>query len=186
MPRKSKRQRWTASELAHLRSYVLSKSAPLRLSLYQNLVEGSIKHKKSPRFFIEMSHLVARTPNQCKSKFQKMERDIYTAFLGVPARHYDLYARLRQLNSRIKTAHDKKTAPKPQRRALRKTGLLARALQRLGDSGEKTCDSQLEQAGRFDRQIEQLESELGAMRKTVSGLLASGQLEAKFKDPGRF
>ena len=126
MVRKSKRQRWKPQELAEFRKFILGKRDDLKLAFYLNLIEGHITHKKSPKFFIEMSQGIRRSANQCKSKFQKMEKKIYLEILGIPPEHYLLYFAQRRVISDLKQIHDYKgkLTQKPKLRSLRRGGTL--------------------------------------------------------------
>jgi hypothetical protein len=46
-----------------------------------------------------MSESVGRSPSQCKSKFQKFEKEIYTEYLDIPVDHYQVYACIRSRNN---------------------------------------------------------------------------------------
>jgi hypothetical protein len=141
MARKSKRQRWNEKELNELRKYILLKGDELKLAFYQNIIEGKIIYKKCSKFFIEMSKKIKRSSNQCKSKFQKMEREIYLEILQVPEEYYLLYQCQRKLNSKIKNILDsrKKLNKKPKHRSLRKIKFEGIG---KGKSEEKTRENQ--------------------------------------------
>lgn len=185
MGRKSKRQRWTAGELEKLKKYILSKSSQLRLYFYQNIIEGEIKFKKCSRFFIEMSELMKRTANQCKSKFQKMEKSIYTDLMGVSAEHYRLYQRIRRLNSELKVAEDKRFIPKPKHRMLRKIRHKS-SQHALSDDAEQAEEKRRrEHERKAQLRIDHLERELADLRRQVFASLVAGELEMQFEDGGR-
>lgn len=95
MQKSTYRKSWTKGEIQQLESYVKKKSEILRQNFYKNILINKMKHRRSPRFFIQMSQSVGRSASQCKSKFQKFERVIYTEFLDLPSDHYQVYSSIR-------------------------------------------------------------------------------------------
>lgn len=106
MSKKSSRKRWTELELTNLREYIQLKSAILLKNFYQNLVEGRIKFRKPSRFFSEMAAFLKMSSAQCKSKFQKYEKHIYTNYLQLPEKSYLVLEHIRkQKNQKIRTSN---------------------------------------------------------------------------------
>lgn len=98
MPRKSKRKRWSLQEVSDLKKYIQSKSDLLINNFYENVLEGKMKVRKPPGFFIQMAETLNMKPKQCKSKFQKFEREIYTNYLSLPEAEYQVFLHLRKKN----------------------------------------------------------------------------------------
>lgn len=98
MPRKSKRKRWSLQEVMNLKKYIRTKSELLINNFYENVVEGKMKVRKPPGFFIQMAETLKMKPKQCKSKFQKFEREIYTNYLNLPEGEYQVFLHLRKKN----------------------------------------------------------------------------------------
>jgi len=94
------RMRWRAWEEDRLKSFLLSRKKNLIVNLYKNILAGELRYRREDRFFIDMSEMVGRTPEQCKSKMQKFEKNAYTEFLKVPESHYDMFQWLRKKRSR--------------------------------------------------------------------------------------
>jgi hypothetical protein len=92
--------RWRAWEEDRLRSFLLSRKKNLIVNLYKNILAGELRYRREDRFFIDMSQIVGRTPEQCKSKMQKFEKNAYTEFLKVPESHYDMFQWLRKKRSK--------------------------------------------------------------------------------------
>ena len=92
----SSRKRWSPRELDLLESYIKEKTDCLKNNIYQNILIGKLQYRKNPRFFIKMSQTIGRSPEQCKSKFQKYEEKIYLIHLGVPKKHYEVFLHLRE------------------------------------------------------------------------------------------
>ena len=92
--------RWKTWEEDRLKSFLLSRKKNLIINLYKNILAGELRYRREDRFFIDMSEIVGRTPEQCKSKMQKYEKNAYTEFLKVPESHYDMFQWLRKKRSR--------------------------------------------------------------------------------------
>lgn len=102
MNEKCNRKRWTLNEVEKLKTYIKKQSELLLSNFYENIIEGKMKIRKPPGFFIEMASFLKMTPKQCKSKFQKSEKEIYTNYLGVPSDYYEVFTCLRLKNFFIK------------------------------------------------------------------------------------
>ena len=98
MPKKSLRKRWTEKGVFELKNYIKSKSDLLVSNFYENIIEGRMKVRKPPGFFIEMAQALKMTPKQCKSKFQKTEKEIYTKYLEFDDEEYEVFIHLRKKN----------------------------------------------------------------------------------------
>jgi hypothetical protein len=98
MGKKTSRKRWSFEEVEKLKLYIKGKSELLMTNFYENIVEGKMKVRKPPGFFIEMAKELEMTPKQCKSKFQKSEKEIYTKYLAVSEDHYSVFISLRKKN----------------------------------------------------------------------------------------
>ena len=96
----SSRRRWTDKEIENLKNYSIQKKDELLSNLYRNIIAGIIRFRKTPRFFKEMSLLVGRSSEQCKSKFQKLEEEIYLSALEIPEHHYRVFTWLRSRKSK--------------------------------------------------------------------------------------
>ena len=95
MRRHPKKQHWTRAQTQTLRQYVAQHRQQLRSKFYQNIAAGKIRFRKAKGFFIQMGARLGKSSEKCKSKFQKMETDIYQGLLGIPEPHYRLYCHLR-------------------------------------------------------------------------------------------
>lgn len=85
------RKYWSSEDLKKFKKFIKSKADILLPIFYQNIQEGNIKVRKPNGFYRKMGEFLGRTPLQCKSKFQKFEKDIYTKYLGVPARDFMVF-----------------------------------------------------------------------------------------------
>jgi hypothetical protein len=101
MPRKTKRKPWTKLETANFEKYIKKKAFLLKANFYKNIYKGKMKFRRPPRFFIEMSNKIGRTASQCKSKFQKLEKEIYLEFLDLPLNHFLVYQSIRNNNQAL-------------------------------------------------------------------------------------
>ena len=91
---------WTKDELCKFKEYIISNSKQLISNLIINIVVGYMRFRKSRTFFINMGLLLNRKSKLCKSKFQKIERQIYTDFLKLPKEYYDIFCQLRKQKAR--------------------------------------------------------------------------------------
>ena len=96
MVKKALRKPWNKTEINELEKYIKSNSLILKSNFYKNIYLGKMKFRRCPRFFIRMSSKVGRSPSQCKSKFQKFEKEIYTDFLELPLNHLLVYQAIRK------------------------------------------------------------------------------------------
>ena len=109
MPKKSKTNKWTRSELTAMRRFVTRNSEYLVTNMYSNILAGRLRFHKRFGFFRDMNKAIKRTPYKCKSKFQKTEKALYTRTLGVSERAYDCFAWVRR---RTKARLDREQAKK--------------------------------------------------------------------------
>lgn len=87
---------WSKSDVEKLRKFIITKAATLIPYFYQNIIEGAVKVRKYSGFYDEMGKFLGKTPKQCKSKFQKFEEQIYTKYLAIPQKDFDLLVWIRQ------------------------------------------------------------------------------------------
>lgn len=90
------RKYWSKSEVSKLKEFIKNKAASLIPYFYENIMKGTIKVRKYSGFYEEMAKFLNRTPKQCKSKFQKFEEQIYTKYLSLPQRDYELLKWIRK------------------------------------------------------------------------------------------
>lgn len=114
------KRNWTDIEIAGLEKFIISNKFKLENLFYQNIIAGKLSQRKSPGFFNDMSLAVNRSPDQCKSKFQKFERKIYRDFLKLPEDHYRVFIHIRKKKSH----QNKKKNENLPLRLTRKIGLL--------------------------------------------------------------
>lgn len=141
MRRKTDRKRWSPADLAALRKYVLSQSRVLLANFYLNVKDGSVLRRKPSRFFIKMANYLQMTPAQCKSKFQKFEREIYTNFLGLPHQAYRVLQHIRRKKASKKLARANQGAfvmKKPQHATARAGESLGESFARVSKDGKRS------------------------------------------------
>jgi len=85
------RKYWTSEDLSRLKSFILSQKQVLTPIFYQNILAGSIKNRKPSGFFKKMKEYLNRSTEQCKSKFQKFEKEIYTKYLQIPRKDFQVF-----------------------------------------------------------------------------------------------
>ena len=122
MVKHRKRQKWTPADVDRLRRYSKSRSAHLTTSMYQNILAGDMKYPRQKGFFQDMAKILRRSVPKCKSKFQKLEEQVYLETLGVPATHYDcfVWTRRRTRAEFDRNARARRATIKPPERNLRK------------------------------------------------------------------
>ena len=98
--KKVSRMRWTSLEEEKLRQFVLSKKQSLLINFYKNILVGELRFRKQAKLFLDMSLVLNRTPEQCKSKLQKFEKVVYCQFLGISEEHYLVFEWLRKKKSK--------------------------------------------------------------------------------------
>lgn len=186
MPRKSKRKRWNFVELELLKKYIQSKSDELKLAFYQNIIEGQILYKKSPRFYIEMSEPIKRSPPQCKSKFQKMEHFVYTDMLSLDKDHYFLYKCIKQLNSELKIIEirKKRMMKTPQYRMLRKTRKEENDFENKRQEDKNNLTIRQDEKKKQD--ILEMKLKLENYQKVILVKLENGEIDLKLDSQGMF
>ena len=91
-----KKKKWTDDEIKALKKYALDNEKMLLKIFYKNIYEGKHIYRKKDGFFKDLGQILKRSSSECKSKFQKYEREIYTEFLGVPEMHYLLLKYIRE------------------------------------------------------------------------------------------
>ena len=107
--KRGKKRRWTKKELINLKKYIIYKSKILLNNFYRNVIYGYIKFRKPTGFFIEMARTLGLTSPQCKSKFQKFEKEIYTLYLELPEESYIVLKYIRKQKKKVKIANEKTT-----------------------------------------------------------------------------
>lgn len=96
MAKKTKRKKWSKTDLKKLAEFIQQNASTLISNFYQNIKSGYVKLRKPSGFFIEMGKSLKLTSAQCKSKFQKFEKEIYTAYIGFPEVFYDVLESIRK------------------------------------------------------------------------------------------
>ena len=96
MAKKTKRKKWSKTDLKKLAEFIQQNASTLISNFYQNIKSGYVKLRKPSGFFIEMGKSLKLTSAQCKSKFQKFEKEIYTAYIGFPEVFYDVLKSIRK------------------------------------------------------------------------------------------
>ena len=97
--RKAPQQKWTQHEIKKMHDYIITNSDDLTSNLYINIVAGYMRFRKPRRFFINLGNLINRTSILCKSKFQKIEKTIYTDYLKIPQEIYEVFKWIRNKKS---------------------------------------------------------------------------------------
>lgn len=92
----SKYEKWNKTNTQNLIKFIQANELILVENFYNNIKKGVHVFRKPFGFFIQMSKFVNKSPQQCKSKFQKLEKKIYIKFLDIPQIHYNLYLLLRK------------------------------------------------------------------------------------------
>lgn len=90
-----KRSVWNKIDTEKLKHFILSEKKDLLSNFYLNIKQKDKKCRKLPGFFQRMSLAVGKSSEQCKSKFQKFEANVYCNFLNVPKPHFELFEKLR-------------------------------------------------------------------------------------------
>lgn len=113
---KQKIRYWTKKEGELFDDFVKREKTMLCDNFYRNLKSQTSK-KKSKGFFRKMSIFIGtRNPNQCKSKFQKLERYVFITKLDIAKVDYEMYLKKRKL----KTIHNKKITKKVHKLKIKK------------------------------------------------------------------
>ena len=97
MPRKAATKKWSKEELNKIKNYSLLNQEDLVYNLYTNIVIGYMRFRKPRRFFVNLGQILKRSSSICKSKFQKLEKEIYTGTLRIPNHHYEVFCWIRNL-----------------------------------------------------------------------------------------
>ena len=90
------KKNWSHKEIDKLKEFILRRRSVLENIFYQNIIAGNLGERKIPGFYLDMSKAVDRTASQCKSKFQKFERIIYTEYLGISEEYYRAFLYIRK------------------------------------------------------------------------------------------
>lgn len=98
------KRKWTKAQTQILRQYVTNHKVHLRSKFYQNIAAGRIRYRKAKGFFVNMGVKVGKSFEKCKSKFQKMESEIYLELLDIPKQHLELYNYLRTRSKLLSTS----------------------------------------------------------------------------------
>lgn len=96
---KSKCRKWLPEEFNQMKKYIISESQNLKSNMYINIVAGHKRFRKPRTFFIELGKIIGRSPSHCKSKFQKMENEIYLDYLKVKSEHFETFRWIRKIKS---------------------------------------------------------------------------------------
>ena len=94
------RIKWNNNDVSTLKKYLLKKKEYLIEHLYNNLKEDKTNLKKKKDFFKEMAEATSKTINQCKTRFQKQERNIYIKYLEVDKNVFAWFEYLRDNKSK--------------------------------------------------------------------------------------
>ena len=106
------RMYWSSQDVSKLKSFIISQKDILLPIFYQNILNGCIKLRKPSGFFKKMSQYVSRTTDQCKSKFQKFEKEIYTKYLKVPSKDFFVFVWIQKnkdINQKVRNYWNKKS-----------------------------------------------------------------------------
>lgn len=95
MPKKAKVKNWTEKEVANLKKYIKENSQQLKSQLLMNILMVSMHFSKQKGFYKTLSSIVGRTLPKCKSKFQKMEKDLYLKTLKISELDYEVFQWIR-------------------------------------------------------------------------------------------
>lgn len=90
-----KHKKWDTKDIDAMKNFVKTNENMLLSTLYKNIYNGKIIFRKKSKFFTQMGKILKRPSSNCKSKFQKYEKEIYIDFLGVPEIHYLLLKHIR-------------------------------------------------------------------------------------------
>ena len=110
--------RWSKKEELNLKSFVIKKQEPLVLNIYKNIIAGALLFRREGKLFVEMSAFVGRTPEQCKSKFQKFEYQVYVEFLKIPLKHFEVFQWLREKKKLTKKIEKRRLKEAEERNAV--------------------------------------------------------------------
>lgn len=98
---------WSKFDVKRLEIFIKSKAKTLIPYFYRNIMEGPTRVRKYSGFYDEMARFLNRTSKQCKSKFQKFEEQIYTKYLGIPRKDFDLFKWVRSNKKKHKKIKNK-------------------------------------------------------------------------------
>lgn len=93
---KNQKAKWTPKQIECLKNYAQKNKAHIASKFYQNIIKGRMQFRKAKGFFIRLGQQLGKSPAKCKSKFQKIEREIYLEVLKIPASHYKIYSYIRK------------------------------------------------------------------------------------------
>jgi hypothetical protein len=92
-----KKKKWTETEMQKMKKYILQNENMLIAIFYKNIYEEKHIYRKRDGFFQEIAKILGRKSSECKSKFQKYEKIIYTIYLKIPIQHYDIFVYYRKI-----------------------------------------------------------------------------------------
>lgn len=95
MPRKILTKKWSDTEIKQIQEYSKNNSDELLSNFYSNIVVGYMRFRKPKKFFVNLGILLQRTSSLCKSKFQKLEKEIYLEALQIQREEYELFCWVR-------------------------------------------------------------------------------------------
>ena len=96
MPKKAlKIKKWTVRESEKFREFVIENKEDLLKPFYSYLMDPYSKAKRPVGFFRDLSKTLKRDSQNCKSKFQRHEKEIFLDFLRVPPHHFKLFRHLK-------------------------------------------------------------------------------------------
>lgn len=92
-----KKKKWTEREMSKMKEYIVQNEDMLVRIFYKNIYEGKHIYRKRDGFFQGIGKVLGRKSSECKSKFQKHEKVIYTIYLRIPIHHYEIFLFYRKI-----------------------------------------------------------------------------------------
>ena len=86
---------WTNEEIIKIENYTRMKSSLIISNVYINIILGYVKFRKPKDFFISLADIIGRSSKLCKSKFQKIEDDLFKNVLMFDTDTYKLFYHLK-------------------------------------------------------------------------------------------
>lgn len=99
------KKKWTTKDIVILEKYVATNSLQLVSNFYKNILVGYIRFGKPYEFFTKLSQKLGKSKAQCKTKFYKMENELYVEVLTVAPLDFCLFVNIRRQNR--KKIHNK-------------------------------------------------------------------------------
>ena len=90
-------KKWTDKDIEIIKHYAKTNSEILRSNMIINIIAGFNRFRKPKTFFIRLGQILNKCSKLCKSKFQKLEEEIYKEELGTDDNYYDTYKWIRKL-----------------------------------------------------------------------------------------